>query len=185
MKLKHKTNGFTFVELLVALIVSGIIFTAVASLAYALGTANDAAGDKAEKQAQVRFATLRISELIRHCKLMARLSYGNGIYVWKDTNEDDQMLLSEEVFIEAGEDGGIQLLRKIDGTTIVLIPECSNVQFQLNDSAMKSKFVSISFDLVENGVSHQYQINAAIRGWAGNLLNDAGTAIDYPKGDDD
>lgn len=179
---KHNFAGFTFVELLVALIVSGIIFTAVATLAYALGTANDAAGDKAEKQAQVRFATLRISELIRHCKLTGTLTFGYGIYVWKeDSDGDNQMDLSEEVYIEAGNGRDHIQLREIDGDTIVVIPECSNVQFQLNDSAMKSKFVSISFDLVENGVSHRYQINTAIRGWAGNLLNDAG----YIVSDDD
>ncbi|MFA5239930.1 MAG: prepilin-type N-terminal cleavage/methylation domain-containing protein [Phycisphaerae bacterium] len=172
-------NGFTFVELLVALIVASIIFTAVAALAYALGAANDAAGDKSEKQAQVRFATLRISELIRHCKLIDTAD--NGIVVWKaDSDGDNEIDLNEQVYIEAGEGRDHIQLREPDGNPVVLIPQCSNVQFRFDEPLlppMKRKFVSISFDLVENGVSHQYEINAALRGWAGNLLNDAGDAI--------
>jgi prepilin-type N-terminal cleavage/methylation domain-containing protein len=53
-KTKHNFGGFTLVELLVASMVAAIIFTAVATLAYALGTANDATDDMAVKQAQVR-----------------------------------------------------------------------------------------------------------------------------------
>jgi len=178
-EVKHNFNGFTFVELLVALMVASIIFTAVASLAYALGTANDAAGDKAEKQAQVRFATLRISELIRHCKLID--TPGNDIAVWKaDSDGDNQIDLNEQVYIEAGEGRDHIQLHEPGVNPVVLIPQCSNVQFRFDEPLlppMKRKFVSISFDLVENGVSHQYQINAALRGWAGNLLNDAGDAI--------
>ena len=54
-------RGFTLVELLLALIVTGIILTAVTTLAFAVGAANDATDDTSQKQAQVRFATLRIS----------------------------------------------------------------------------------------------------------------------------
>ena len=37
--------------------------------------------------------------------------------------------------------------------------------------------MSISFDLVENGVVHRYQISAGLRGWAGYLLNQAGDGL--------
>jgi hypothetical protein len=37
--------------------------------------------------------------------------------------------------------------------------------------------VSISFDLVENNLVRQHQINAAIGSWAGNLLNADGQSI--------
>jgi len=177
-------DGFTLVELLVALIVVSIIFTAVATLAYTLGAVNDAANDMAEKQAQVRFATLRISELIRHCKLIYDTS-GNYITIWKADDNGDNVIDTNEqvqVYVEAGE---IQL-REPNASPVVLISQCSNVQFRFDDSAlpvMKRKFVSISFDLVENGVPHRYQISAALRGWAGNLLDESGTFSSY--GDDD
>jgi prepilin-type N-terminal cleavage/methylation domain-containing protein len=171
-------DGFTLVELLVALIVVGIIFTAVATLAYTLGAVNDATNDMAEKQAQVRFATLRISELIRHCKLICGAT-GNAITIWKaDDNGNNEIDSNEQVYVEAV-DGKIQL-REPDTSPVVLIPQCSNVRFQFDEPTlpvMKRKFVSISFDLVENGVTRQYQISAALRGWAGNLLNGTGDAV--------
>ncbi|MCH7559430.1 MAG: prepilin-type N-terminal cleavage/methylation domain-containing protein, partial [Planctomycetes bacterium] len=75
-------KGFTLVELLVALVVTGIVLAAVATLAFAMGTANDVADDSSQKQAQVRYATLRISELIRHCKLICGTP-GSDVAVWR------------------------------------------------------------------------------------------------------
>ena len=176
-------DGFTLVELLVALMVVSIIFTAVATLAYALGAVNDATNDMAEKQAQVRYASLRISELIRHCKLICGTT-GNDITIWKaDDDGDNEIDTNEQVYVEAVE-GRIQL-REPNISPVVLIPQCSNVQFRFDEPLlppMKRKFVSISFDLVENGATRQYQISAALRGWAGNLLSADGQSV---VGDDD
>jgi prepilin-type N-terminal cleavage/methylation domain-containing protein len=191
-------NGFTLVELLVASMVAGIIFAAVATLAYALGTANDATNDIAEKQAQVRYASLRISELIRHCKLICGVSSDN-LAVWRaDDNDDGQININELVYIEKGADSnhlrlcvfptsdtsvvnlsGVETLAtsSYSVTYVPLMPQCSNVEFQFNVLPPRSRFVSISFGLVENGVAHRYQISAALRGWASNLLNEAGDAI--------
>jgi prepilin-type N-terminal cleavage/methylation domain-containing protein len=194
-------DGFTLVELLVALIVVSIIFTAVATLAYTLGAVNDAANDMAEKQAQVRYATLRISELIRHCKLVCAAP-GNNLAIWRaDDSNDGQININELVYIEKGADSNYLRLcvfplsatslvnlsdietlstSSYDVTYVQLVPQCSNVQFRFDEPSlppMKRKFVSISFDLVENGADHRYQISAALRGWAGNLLNEAGDAI--------
>ncbi len=41
-------NGFSLVELLVALIVTGIVLAAVATLAFAVGAANDVADDSSQ-----------------------------------------------------------------------------------------------------------------------------------------
>jgi len=60
---------------------------------------------------------------------------------------------------------------------MVLVPECSNVQYVVDSPPPWSKFVSVSFDIVENGATHRYQINAALRSWAGHLLNAAGDTI--------
>ena len=60
---------------------------------------------------------------------------------------------------------------------IELIPECSNVQFRFDESPPQSRFVSITFKLTEDGTVRQYEIDCALRGWAGNLLDTAGTAI--------
>ena len=192
-------KGFTLVELLVALVVTGIVLAAVATLAFAVGTANDATDDSSQKQAQVRYATLRISELIRHCKLICGTP-GGDLAVWRaDDNGDGQININELVYIERGtgrdylrlcefpsSDTSLVNLSDIETlstsdyivTYVPLVPQCSNVEFGfLPELPPQSRFVSISFDVLENDIVHQYQIIAALRGWAGNLLDGSGNNI--------
>ncbi len=180
-------NGFTLVELLIALVVTSIVLAAAATLAYALGTANDSSDDTAVKQAQVRYATVRLSELIRYSKLVYAASESE-ILLWLDYNRNEQLEDSELVVIKKVllGNGDMQLYEFFSAPEpVVLIPRCRNVQFRFDEPALpptKRKFVSISFELVENGVVHQYQINAALRGWAGHLLDGSGNIV---IGDDD
>jgi len=191
-------KGFTLVELLVALIVTGIVLAAVATLAFAIGAANDATDDSSQKQAQVRYATLRISELIRHCKLICGTP-GGDLAIWRADDGDGQININELVYIERGTGwdylrlcefpssdtspvnlSDIETLSTSDYivTYVPLVPQCSNVEFGfLPELPPQSRFVSISFDVVENDIVHQYQISAALRGWAGNLLNDTGDSL--------
>jgi prepilin-type N-terminal cleavage/methylation domain-containing protein len=198
-------SGFTLVELLVALMVSSVVLTAVATLAYALGSANDSTDDTSRKQAQVRYTTLRISELVRHCKLVCYAGPAD-FAVWRaDENNDGRINFSELVYIEKGAganhlhfcefpiswgwDPVVNLsdigafstswwaARNMAVESTALIPQCSNVQFSFDALPPRTQFVSISFDLVEDNKPRQYQINAVVRGWAGNLLNAAGTAL--------
>jgi len=172
-------NGFTLAELLVALVVTSIVLTAVATLAFALGTANETSNDMAEKQAQVRYATLRVTELIRHCKLIYETP-GNDIVVWRaDDNGDNKIDAPELVYIESGNDRDyISLKYGESSPEFYLIPQCSNVQFAVDTAAPQTQFVSISFDLNENGTAHNYQINASLRAWAGHLLDAAGNIVE-------
>jgi len=193
-------SGFTLAELLMALIVTGIILGAVATLAYALGTANDAADDTTWKQAQVRYATLRISELIRHCRLVFDET-SEGLGVWRaDDNGDGQINADEVVYVTKGPGGDcLQFIEFSDesnptysvlGTIIqallssgfseeytTLIPECSNVQFVTDVLPPQSRSVSIFFDLEESGVTHSYQIKTTLRAWAGHLLDGSGELV--------
>ena len=191
-------KGFTLVELLVALIVASIVLSAVVSLAYAMGKANDISDDSAQKQAQVRYATVRISELIRHCKLICG-TRGDDLAVWRaDDNGNGQININELVYIERGADRNYlrlcefysssnPLINLSDIGTLVtdsfeakytqMIPACSNVQFTFDVVPPQSGFLSISFAIVENDSVRQYQISAALRGWAGHLLNESGSAI--------
>jgi prepilin-type N-terminal cleavage/methylation domain-containing protein len=196
-------NGFTFVELLVALVVTSIVLVAVATLAYALGTANETSDDTSQKQAQVRIATLRISELIRQCKLICGTP-GNDLAVWRaDDNGNGQINPKELVYLEMGQNrdyvklldfpsaenwrvtlssimGGTakqELMLLCDERQTQLVPECSNAQVVLDLLPPWSKSVSMSFDLAENGIVRQYQISAALRGWAGHLLETDGSCL--------
>ena len=195
-------KGLTLVELLMALIVTGIILTAAVTLAFALGTANDATDDLSLKQAQVRFTTLRIQELIRHCKLICSVS-NDDFALWRaDDNNDGYINIGEIVYIEWGSDRDhLQICEfpSSDGSDINIgsidavatnwwssysssveytqvLPQCSNVQCGFYVSPPQSQFVSLTFNLMENNIPHQYQINTKIRGWAGNLL-DAGDIV--------
>ena len=190
-------KGFTLVEMLVALVITSIVLTAVATLAFALGTVNKATDDLSTKQAQVRFATLRIQELIRYSRLICFVS-SNDLALWQaDDNNDGNININELVYIECGPDrdhlqicefpssnSSVINISSIDSIAtnwwssyssnisyIQVIPQCSNVQFDFDAYPPQSKFVSITFDLVENDIVHQNQISAGLRGWAGNLLN--------------
>ena len=191
-------TGFTLIELLLALIVTGIILAAVTTLAFAVGVANDTTDDTVQKQAQVRCATLRISDLIRNCKLICGTP-NSDLAIWRaDNNTDGQININELVYIERGvgkdylrlcefpsSDISIVNLSDIQTlstgtysvTYIPLVPECSNVEFSLDTAPPYTRFVSISFDLLENNIVRQYQINAALSGWAGNLLDAGGNNI--------
>jgi prepilin-type N-terminal cleavage/methylation domain-containing protein len=194
---RYKT-GFTLIELLLALIVTGIILAAVTTLAFAVGVANDTTDDTVRKQAQIRFATLRISELIRNCKMICGTP-NNDLAIWRaDNNTDGKININELVYIERGvgmdylrlcvfppsdisivnlSDIGTLSTSSYSVTYVMLVPQCSNVQFSLDVVPPYSRLVSISFDLLENNIVRQYQINAALSGWAGNLLDAGGNNI--------
>ncbi len=185
------------------LVVTGVVLAAVATLAFALGRANDTTNDTGYKQTQVRYATLRISQLVRNCKLIC-CAAADDFAIWRaDDNNDGQINIGELVYIERGtgrnhlqltefpsSNSAVINLSSIQGratnwwtpycssaTFTQLIPQCSNVQFSFDVLPPRSKFVNISFDLVEGGIVHQYQISAKLRGWAGNRLNTAGTTL--------
>jgi prepilin-type N-terminal cleavage/methylation domain-containing protein len=200
-------KGFTLVELLVALVVTGIILASVATLAYALGTVNDITDNTSQTQAYVRYATLRISELIRHCKLICGMP-GGDLAIWRaDDNGDGQINIGELVYIERGpgrdylrfcefsSNNPQIMLSDIDALITewwlsygsnenytLMIPQCGNVQFLFDVSPPNTGFVSVSFDIVENNLTRRYQINAALHGWSGNLLDGIGEIV---SSDDD
>ena len=193
MKSKKYKAGFTLAELLIALMVMSIVLSAVATLAFALDSANDSSSDISQKQAQLRYVTLRFSELIRHCKRICAQP-GDDVVIWKsDENGDGQKNVNEIVYIEAGSDRDYlrlcllysddnptvsttklrslsckdELKASCDVTYIQMIPQCDNVDFSSHGAGGSgTKRLSVSFDLAEDGVWHNYQISAVRRsGW--------------------
>ena len=196
-------KGFTLVELLVALAVTAIVSAAVATLAYAVGTANKGSDDTSRKQAELRLSTLRISELVRNCKLICGMP-GDDLAVWRaDDNGNGQINPQELVYLEMGPGrnyvqlldfptaagwrvtlssilGGTakdELILLCEERQTMLVSECSSAQIVLDSPPPWSKSVSVSFELVENGAVRQYQISAALRGWAGHLLDTDGNSL--------
>jgi prepilin-type N-terminal cleavage/methylation domain-containing protein len=197
MKNTRYKNGLTLIELLLALVITGIVASAVATLAFALNSAGASTDDTSRKQAQVRFATLKISDLIRHCNLICGTP-GGELAVWHTDNGDGEININELVYIERGTgnnylrlcefpsfDTTVVTLSDVetlstsgyDVTYVPLIPQCSNVEFGFDVLPPQSRFVSISFEIVEDDIVRQYQISAALRGWAGNLLDGGGNIV--------
>jgi prepilin-type N-terminal cleavage/methylation domain-containing protein len=204
MKTSRYEKAFTLAELLVALVVTGVILSAVATLAYAMSSASRISEDTLLKQAQLRQARLWIGELVRNCKLICAVP-GHDVAIWQaDSNNDGKINIGEIVYIEAGD--GLNTLRlcqfaatdpapitlqslaapttkaflisQYAETYVPLIPECGDVQFRFVDAAPPStRLFSVSFSLAENGGTNRYEISAALRAWAGNLLNEAGDAL--------
>lgn len=197
-------KGFTLVELLVALVIAGIVLTSVATLAYAMGTANSVTDDLSLKQAQVRYATLSIQDLIRHSRLIC-FADSDEVVIWRaDDNNDENINIGELTYIESGPNGDYLRICEFPSSNdavinlsaigpftnnwwsiycpdvdyIQVIPQCSNVKFSFDTSPPQSRFVGITFNYVENDIVRQCQITGQVRGWAGNLLEDGNITSD-------
>ena len=118
MRDKKNKKGFTLAELLVALMISAIVLAAVATLAWAMSSANESSGDTAQQQAQLRYATFRISELIRNCKMICNRDTDN-MGIWRaDDNGNGWIDIEEAVFIEKNAQGNqIQFFECIEDMT--------------------------------------------------------------------
>jgi hypothetical protein len=82
--------------------ITSILLTTMVTLAFALGAVNSSSNDTTQKQAQLRCATLRISELIKLCKLIPAAS-SNEIVVWRsDYNSDNKINPCELIYITSG-----------------------------------------------------------------------------------
>lgn len=200
--------GFTLTELLIGMLITSIILSAVVTLSYAMSSANDGCNDTSLKQAQLRYATLRISDLIRNCKLIA---YANGydIGIWRsDDNGNGKININELVYIGCDSDRDCLRIFEFSSMSnpivnrdmlgpiesewwssygnnneyIMLVPQCSNMQITTDLSPPWSKSANISFDLQENGQMHNYQITATLRNQAAHLLDESGHIV---PGDDD
>lgn len=206
MQFSQDRKGLTIIELLVGMLITSLVLSAVATFAFALSTASLVSGDVAVKQAQLRQATLRINDLIGSCRLLCAAP-GTDLAVWRaDDNADGRINVNELVYIERGDAGTMlrlcqfaaadnppvvlsdlaltttkpQLQANCHPTYASLIPGCKDVAFAFHPVPPPLTYVDclmISFQLTENGVEHRYEIVTALRGRAAHLLNKTGDAL--------
>jgi len=206
MRITRHTQGFTIIELLVGMLITSIVLSAVATLAFAMSVASTASEDTAVKQAQLRQATLRVRDLVGTCKLLCAAP-GNDLVVWRaDDNADRQINVNELVYIERGETCTLlrlcqfsstdnppvtlgdlalaatksQFLSTCSVTYTPLVPQSKDVAFAfypVPPPLTHVKCLMVSFTVTENGADHRYEIVAALRAHAANLLNPAGDAV--------
>jgi prepilin-type N-terminal cleavage/methylation domain-containing protein len=202
----RRRKGFTVIELLIGMLITSIVLSAVATFAYALSVASTISSDTALEQAQLRQATVRIGELIGACKLLCAAP-GNDLVLWRsDDNADNQINLNELVYIERGDtctmlrlcgfaspgNPHVALGDLAVGTTkaqlqsnggpvyALLVPQCKDAGFAfypVPPPLTRATCLRVFFTLSDSSGEHPYEIVAALRGHAANLLNEAGDAL--------
>jgi prepilin-type N-terminal cleavage/methylation domain-containing protein len=207
-----KNSGFTLVELIMAMTVVSIILAAIATLAFAVGSANSSADDTSQFQSRIRYTTIRFGELVRNCKLVCCNS-GTEVALWlSDANvADNKINPGELVYIETGAGNNqIKLLKFTptaalastvftmsaitDGSAktwlksncsysyIIFVNNCSSVTFTTDIAAPFSRKLNMYFGVQRKGILQTYQCSAFLRAQAGYLLDGSGTII---SSDDD
>lgn len=130
--IRHRRRAFTLAELLVALVVTAIVLSAVATLAYALRSGVQTGSDAAVTQAQFRLTTLHMTESVRLARMVCAAP-GNDLVLWVHTerdNGDHRINVNELVYIERGDDLDVVGLCWFDAA------EGSNAEVSLADLAL-------------------------------------------------
>jgi type II secretory pathway pseudopilin PulG len=157
--------GFTYAELLMAMMVTIIILTAMVTLVSAFANARDTTERMSEDQTILRTATIRILDAI-HFSNRVTSATATQIQLWADSDADGK--------IEAGEYQTLTTTStslSITGSsgTATVIPECSNVQLSVDAAAPNTKRICIAFDLQENGQARHYEIAGSLWGSSGHV----------------
>jgi type II secretory pathway pseudopilin PulG len=155
-----RCGGFTYAELLMAMMITVILLTAVVTLAAAFGDARDATERMSEDQTILRTATIRVLDAIRFSNRVISAT-ATQIQLWADSDADGK--------IEAGEyqvlsTTGTTLSITGSSGTVTVIPQCGNVQFSVDAAAPNTKRICIAFDLQEDSRTRRYEIAGSL--WA-------------------
>lgn len=196
---RNRTGGFTLVELLTALLVCSIILTAVASLAFAINSANKGADESIEFQLRLRFLQLRLGELFSKSKMICSSS-SSDVSIWvEDSDGDLQIDTGELVYIDTGTNGdeirliefnnivdsNIRLSQLRDGTVkgwlinntlnhdSLLLDGVSNVEFIFDVAAPRTNFAAIKFDYSESEGIKTYEVSSRLLSDSDYLLDDS------------
>ncbi len=183
-----RNNGFTLVELLTALMVCAIILTAVASLSFAINSANKGLDSTVQHQARVRFVQLRLKELFKNSKMICH-NTATDIAIWTDDADNDNQIDSGEVtYLDTGdgnnclrllkftnvEGSNIRLSQFRDGTVkgwlinnyleseTTLLSDLQNIQFIFDVATPRANFVAIKFDAKVDNQTYTYEISSKL-----------------------
>jgi len=215
MQRTRHTRAFTLAELMVGLMVTSIILSAVATLAFALSSATRASDDVIYTQTQVRAITPRILDLVRYSRMICA-HFDNTLVIWRaDGNSNDRIDVNEVVYLEyngleqtlklwefvldsddntdvlaalglPAEPGVLAELAMAQTKTaliegysaanpscvreIAILRECSGVSFVLAPDPPRTRRVTVSFTLDENGIERHYEIDVVKGTSADHLL---------------
>lgn len=158
MRKSQRQNGFTLVELLVALMVSSIVLSAVAVLANAATTASTATDQMGRYQSHLRLISAHLGDLIRRANRVMSASESE-FNLWLDSNADGLVTNDELLRIGRSADGHTLLIGSGETHSV-----CRNVVFAYDQAAPQTRFVTVWFDLTENGQTQRHSVCAGLRG---------------------
>ncbi len=201
-----RCGGFTLAEVIIALSVMSIILAAAATLAFAVSTAEAATREMGQRQAHLRFSSMRIRELARNSCLVFTYST-TGVIFWKDDLNGDGAINGNEVAwlyvdhvgseytinlmefpdytdsltrnqLEFG--SGLTTMMATDEKATVLLAECLSASISLE----MRKLVIVEFSLREESQTREYEMCGGIRASA-DFLNITGPSDELVTQDDD
>ena len=164
----QRQYGFTLVELLVALMVSSIVLSAVATLAYATSSAKEATDDMGREQAQLRQASMRLTDLIKQSNQIYRSGLGmNYAFEWgtqlcHDLNADGDYDDNDEKVWIYRDRNSIRVYRSTE-ISPEIYTQCTNPTFEYGWEDGRPRTVAIWFDMNANGQTQRHSINAHLR----------------------
>lgn len=158
MRKKQRQNGFTLVELSVALLVTSIVLAAVAVLANATVIASMATDEMGRSQANLRQVSMRLSDLIRRANRVT-VSLPGEFQLWHDNNADGLMTADELTRIARGADGNTLSIGASESHAV-----CRNIVFGYDVVAPETTLVTVWYDLTDNGQTQRYSVCAHLRG---------------------
>lgn len=209
-RIRYNRNGFTLTECVLSLMVVGIVLVAAAALSFAMHSADRVTDDMGESQAYVRYATMRISELIGKSNMVFSTSYlRGGICVWTDNDGDKQIDPLELVYVEydaANNEIDMVSFSKltaevVGGFTVAqargsyarqflenyatarytdIVFDCTAASFPVSNPV--GELVNILFIVEEDGISKVYQVTSRRIVSMDYLLDASG---ELKSGDDD
>ena len=157
MKRQTKNHGFTLVEMMVALMIASIVLAAVATLAGATTAADQATDQMGREQSQLRLVSVHLTDLIRRANRV-EISAVNGFQLWHDNNADGLETADEMTLVVRGADGNTLTIGT--GRTH---SECENIRFAYDEDSPATQFITVSFDVTENGQLQHHSVNARLR----------------------
>lgn len=157
IKRNLKKSGFTLAELLIALIVASVVLAAVSTLAGATVAADEATDQMGREQTYLRQVSMRLTDLIRRANRVT-FTDTNGFELWHDANADGWEFADEITTVMSGADGNILTIGFNE-----IHSKCQNITFAYDAAAPDTRFITVSFDINENGQTQTHSINARLR----------------------
>jgi prepilin-type N-terminal cleavage/methylation domain-containing protein len=154
---QKQSDGFTMIELLVALMIASIVLAAVATLASATAAANSATDQMGREQSQLRQVSMRLADLIRRANRVT-VTDDDKFTLWHDINADG---------LKTGDE--LTKVKRVPDTSQLMIGggenynQCENISFAYDNAFPDTQFITVSFDVSENGQLQNHSVSARLR----------------------